>query len=118
MRDAGRRPNGRLSYWLMAVLTAFAFGLPATGAPVPPQGGASTTTVSDSVYLADGAPAAGTLLINWPAFVTAGGSAVASGSTSVKLGPSGSLSVGLMPNAGRLRRACTTRSCIRWGRGR
>src|SRR4051812_4600395 len=100
MRDAGRRPNGRLSYWLMAVLTAFAFGLPANGAPVPPQSGASTTTISDSVYLADGAPAAGTLLIHWPAFVTAGGSAVASGSTSVKLGPSGSLSVGLMPNAG------------------
>jgi hypothetical protein len=59
-----------------------------------------TTTVSDTVYRADGTPAAGTLLISWPAFTTSGGAAVAAGSKSVTLGTAGALSVALVPNAG------------------
>jgi len=59
-----------------------------------------TTTISDTVYRADGTPAAGTLLISWPTFSTAGGQAVASGTKSVTLGTGGSLSVALVPNAG------------------
>ena len=88
---------GRLLYWALILVIAAGF---ASGTPVPPQNGANTTTVSDSVYLADGTPAAGTLIITWPAFVTAEGTAVAAGSTSVKLGIDGELSVALAPNAG------------------
>ena len=56
--------------------------------------------MSDTVYLADGSPASGNLIISWPAFVTAGGTAVAAGTTNVALGASGALNVGLVPNAG------------------
>jgi len=58
------------------------------------------TTVSDTVFQADGSPAAGTLLISWPAFIAAGGATVAAGSKSVALGTNGSLSVQLAPNVG------------------
>ena len=58
------------------------------------------TTINDTVYRADGAPAAGTLLISWPEFTTAGGQPVAAGTTSVTLGVGGSLSVALVPNQG------------------
>jgi trimeric autotransporter adhesin len=60
----------------------------------------ATTTISDTVYRADGTPAAGTLLISWPTFSTAGGQAVASGTKSVTLGTGGALSVALVPNTG------------------
>src|SRR5271165_950241 len=58
------------------------------------------TTVSDTVYRADGRPASGTLLISWPAFTTADGHTVAAGNNSVVLGSNGSLTVQLAPNAG------------------
>jgi hypothetical protein len=57
-----------------------------------------TTTINDTVYRGDGAPARGTLLIYWPEFTTPGGP-VAAGNTSATLGPGGALSVGLVPNA-------------------
>ncbi|HYA24086.1 MAG TPA: hypothetical protein VEF05_07985 [Terriglobales bacterium] len=57
------------------------------------------TTVQDTVYRADGTSAQGTLLISWPAFTTAGGGAIAAGTTSVNLGAGGALSVALAPNA-------------------
>src|SRR5438309_11332837 len=60
----------------------------------------ATTTISDTVYRADGTPAAGTLLISWPTVSTASGQAVASGTKSVTLGTGGALSVALVPNAG------------------
>jgi hypothetical protein len=63
-------------------------------AQIPP-----TTTVSDTVYRADGTPATGTLLISWPAFTTVGGTAIAGGTKSVTLGTGGALSVALVPNA-------------------
>jgi hypothetical protein len=84
------RPLGRLCCWLMVAVVA-AFG--ANGSPV-------TTTVSDSVYLADGTAARGNLIITWPAFVTSDGVAVAAGSTYATLGANGALSVALVPNAG------------------
>ncbi|HEV2714766.1 MAG TPA: hypothetical protein VGU64_05840, partial [Terriglobales bacterium] len=59
-----------------------------------------TTTISDTVYRADGTPAAGTLLISWPTFSTASGQAVAAGTKSVALGAGGALSVVLVPNSG------------------
>jgi hypothetical protein len=58
----------------------------------------SLTTVSDTVYRADGSPAGGTLLIFWPEFTTSSGQAVAAGTNSVTLGPGGALSVQLVPN--------------------
>jgi trimeric autotransporter adhesin len=57
------------------------------------------TTISDTVYRADGTPAAGTLLISWPAFTTAAGTPVAAGSISVLIGSGGVVSVALVPNA-------------------
>lgn len=57
------------------------------------------TTVSDTVYQADGQPAQGVLLISWPEFTTSGGQAVAAGTTTTTLGAGGSLSVQLVPNA-------------------
>ena len=57
------------------------------------------TTISDTIYRADGAPAAGTLLISWPAFTTAAGLPVASGNTSVTIGAGGTVTVALVPNA-------------------
>ena len=52
---------GRLFCWLTLALAT-----PATWAAGP-----ATTLVQDIVYRADGTPAQGTLLISWPAFITA-----------------------------------------------
>ncbi len=58
------------------------------------------TTVSDTVYRADGTTASGTLLISWPAFTTSDGHAVAAGTKSVVLSNPGTFSVQLAPNSG------------------
>jgi hypothetical protein len=50
--------------------------------------------------MADGSGAQGTLVITWPAFVAADGTAVAPGSLDVTLGTGGALDVALTPNAG------------------
>ena len=60
----------------------------------------STTTVQDTVYLANGQPGSGTLAVRWPAFTTAAGQAVAAGSLTVKISGDGFLSVNLAPNQG------------------
>ena len=62
--------------------------------------GPTLTTVSDTVFRADGSPAAGTILISWPPFTTAGGATVAAGNTNVPLGTNGSFTAQLAPNAG------------------
>lgn len=62
--------------------------------------GPTLTTVSDTVYRADGSPAAGTLLISWPAFISASGATVAAGNNHVTLGSDGSFTAQLAPNAG------------------
>jgi hypothetical protein len=67
---------------------------------VTPQSGPALTSVSDTVYMADGSTAQGILIITWPAFVTASGAAVAPGMLNVTLGANGALNVGLVPNAG------------------
>ena len=56
------------------------------------------TTISDTVYRADGSPASGVLLIAWPPFTTMGGAPVAAGNKSVTLGANGSMTVQLTPN--------------------
>ena len=100
MFDAARRPMGRLFYWWMAVLAIAVGALAARKAGAVPQSGPATTTIADTVYLADGSVAQGNLIITWPAFLTASGAAVAGGSTSTALGAGGALSVALVPNAG------------------
>ncbi|MDE3202396.1 MAG: hypothetical protein KGN79_15910, partial [Acidobacteriota bacterium] len=60
----------------------------------------TTTTVQGTVYLANGAPASGTLQLSWPAFNPAGGAAVAAGQTTVTIGADGFFSVNLAPNLG------------------
>lgn len=97
MLDSGRRPMGRLFYWVVAIVAASGLWISAAGSP---QGGVGTTTVADTVYLADGTVASGNVIITWPAFISASGTAVAAGETSVALGANGALSVALVPNAG------------------
>ena len=84
---------GRLKWRLFYLALAFALFVSAAIGQTP-----ALTTVSDTVFRADGNFAVGTLLISWPAFVTAGGSTIAAGNKSVTLGPNGALTVQLAPN--------------------
>lgn len=59
-----------------------------------------TTTVQGVVYRADGTPAQGTMLVSWPEFTAADGSAIAAGSTTAVIAADGSVSMTLAPNAG------------------
>ncbi len=64
------------------------------------SGTIATTTVTDTVYHADGTPAMGTVIVSWGSFTTASGLSVPSGSTSATIGAGGALSIALAPNAG------------------
>ncbi|MGO9316445.1 MAG: hypothetical protein ACLPXT_12410 [Terracidiphilus sp.] len=60
----------------------------------------NTTTVQGTVYLANGQPGTGTLVVSWPTFTTANGQVVAAGSMTVAIAPDGFVSVNLAPNQG------------------
>jgi hypothetical protein len=60
----------------------------------------STTTVQGTVYLANGAPGAGTLSLSWPSFTTGSGQLVTAGHLVVTIAPDGFVSVNLAPNVG------------------
>lgn len=62
--------------------------------------GVTTTTVQGTVYLADGQPGSGTVLVRWPSFTTAGGALIAAGKTTATIGADGSVSISLVPNLG------------------
>jgi len=62
--------------------------------------GPALTTISGTVYRADGTAASGTVLISWPSFQTAEGDAVAAGNLSVTIGALGAFSAQLVPNVG------------------
>jgi len=121
------RPTGWLFYLVLAVVltssirgaareegsaaqpgraTSFPVAKPTAARPLPlaaspaPQSGPTLTDVVDTVYRADGTDAQGVLVITWPAFVEANGTAVAEGTLDVTLGASGALNVALAPNAG------------------
>src|SRR6202451_1773235 len=105
MFDAGRRPMGRLFFLVLAMIAELAGlaalvnllslgGVVRAAAPIP-QSGPASTTVSDTVYRADGTPAQGTLIITWPAFITARGAAVAGGRLGVSRGGGGCLGGGV-----------------------
>ena len=85
------RRHRRLFYWVLAIVLSSA---------IAQAGPPAMTTVTDVVYRADGTPAAGTLIISWPAFSTADGKAVASGNLTVPIGAGGAVSLGLAPNSG------------------
>src|ERR1700757_2556448 len=96
MLDA-RRPKGRLFCWLLSVLWVWSVAAtPATAG----ANGPATTHISDTVFRADGNPAAGWVLISWPAFTTSDSKPVAAGTKSVELGAGGALVVDLVPNVG------------------
>jgi hypothetical protein len=59
-----------------------------------------TTTVTDTVYRADGTAATGTVLVSWQAFTTALGQSVPSGSASAAIASGGAMTIALVPNAG------------------
>lgn len=86
------RPIGRFFCWVLTGLVLLAAATPGRAA--------RTTKVSDTIYRADGLPAAGTLVISWPAFTTAAGEAVASGRMNVKIGANGAVDLALVPNTG------------------
>jgi hypothetical protein len=124
------RPAGRLFYLYLALVVmmgAWSVGVaacadssagkaekaasaaaakPGVAEPAPhvaaatPQSGPTLTSVVDTVYMANGSPAQGILVITWPAFVAADGTAVAPGSLDVTLGTNGALNVALSANAG------------------
>jgi hypothetical protein len=80
---------------LLAVLVAMIAGFAGMAAAQVP-----TTTVSDTVYSANGTPVGGTVLVSWSSFTTAGGQTVPAGSTSATVGTGGQLSIALTPNIG------------------
>src|ERR1700678_4336039 len=60
----------------------------------------ATTQVTDTVFLADGTTATGTVIVSWQAFTTPLGQSVPAGTTSATIGAGGVLSLQLVPNAG------------------
>ena len=95
-RLTGRFFSGLISLTLaMPLPLAVAQGVKHQSAPAP-----TLCQISDTVYRADGTPAQGTALISWPAFTTAAGQAVTSGSLTVTLDPSGGFNASLAPNTG------------------
>jgi hypothetical protein len=85
---------------LMAVPGAMTVMRVATAAQVASGDAIATTSVTDTVYLADGTAASGTVIVSWQAFMTASGQAIPSGTTSVVIGAGGALSLQLVPNVG------------------
>ena len=60
----------------------------------------STTTVQGTVYLANGQPGTGTLVVSWSSFTTASGQLVTADNTTVPIASNGFVSVNLAPNQG------------------
>jgi hypothetical protein len=86
------RTNRRVS-WVVSLLVLLAAWMPGAVGQVP------LTQLSDTIYGANGTPATGSVVVSWPAFTTASGSAVAAGTTAVTLS-AGKLTLSLAPNAG------------------
>ena len=83
---------------VLAILVVLAMALTSSNRALAQ--GPALTTVSDTVYRADGTAAGGTVLISWPSFQTAENDAVAAGNLAVTLGPGGAFAAQLVPNVG------------------
>lgn len=88
----GRSRIGRTLVFIAGVALMFIVYLPQAGAAP------ATTIINDVVYRADGSPAAGQMLISWPAFVTSDGKPVAAGTMTIAISPGGNVSLALSPN--------------------
>ncbi|MFY9560499.1 MAG: hypothetical protein WAQ52_09725 [Terriglobales bacterium] len=97
---SGRGPSPSLRVTIGAVVCVVLMVLATVVLPAAWGQGPALTTITDTVYRADGTAAAGTALIFWPAFQTAEGAAVAAGTKSVTIGPAGAFSTQLAPNVG------------------
>ncbi len=86
----------RIARLTMICLVAFGLAMAGHGQAM------GTTTVQGTVYLANGHPSSGTLMVSWPAFTTAAGQLVAADQTSVTIGNDGFVSINLAPNQGAL----------------
>ena len=91
MNTNSRRSYERLFYFLISLVLL----VNVARAQAP-----ALTTITDTIYRADGTPAAGQLVITWPAFTTAANNAVAAGEKTLTLGAGGALSTQLAPNEG------------------
>lgn len=87
-------------WWRVVVLRSLVLLAGLLLATALPGWAIATTAVSDTVYRADGTPAQGTLLVSWPSFTAADGSAVAAGSTTVTIAAGGGVQLQLTPNDG------------------
>ena len=88
-------PSRWLFLFRVVILAALILAAGTTIASPP-----ALTTVADTVYRADGSAAQGTIVITWAAFTTADGKAVAAGTLSFNIGPSGAVNFQLAPNVG------------------
>jgi len=95
---ANRENIGARSGWGSALLVGLIVVLMLT--PRVWAQGPSLTTITDTVYRADGTPASGMVLVSWPSFQTAEGDTVAAGNRSATLGEGGSFTIQLAPNVG------------------
>ncbi|MBA3916562.1 MAG: hypothetical protein H0X25_22495, partial [Acidobacteriales bacterium] len=95
MRNS-KEQSGKSEFWRMLI---FALAI-VVAIPVSLWGQVATTVVQDTVYHANGTYATGTILISWPAFVTATGNTVAAGKISATIGANGQVTLNLAPNIG------------------
>jgi len=89
----------RVNGWVGLLLIELCLMLMGLASKAPAQA-VSTTTVQGTVYLANGQPGTGTLVVSWPTFTTASGQLVVAGKTTVTIAPDGFVSVSLAPNQG------------------
>jgi hypothetical protein len=95
----GRRSVERLFYWGLGWVRAAAM-IWLLAMPLLLWAQPTLTTISDTVYRADGTAAGGVALISWPSFQTSAGNAVAAGSKTVTIGTAGTFSTQLVANVG------------------
>jgi hypothetical protein len=91
MSNSFRRSVDRLFYCLISIVVC---------AQLAHAQAPALTTINDTVYRADGTPAAGQLVITWLAFTTADNKPVAAGEKTLTLGANGALNTQLAPNEG------------------
>jgi hypothetical protein len=89
----------RVNGWVGLLLIELCLMLMGLASKAPAQA-VSTTTVQGTVYLANGQPGTGTLVVSWPSFTTANGQLVAADSATVPIAPDGFVSVNLAANLG------------------